>query len=70
MPNPFIGYDDPHYHNHDLDDDVDEEWFQGRDGWDQTSLTKKKKKKRAKSPRNVTAPIPNSAISPPCQKDA
>ena len=32
MPNPFIGYDELHYHNHDLDDD--EEWFQGRDGWD------------------------------------
>ena len=29
-PNPFIGYDDPQYHNH----DPDEEWFQGRDGWD------------------------------------
>ena len=33
-PNPFIGYDDPQYHNHDPDEDVDEEWFQGRDGWD------------------------------------
>ena len=34
MPNPLIGYDDPQYHNHDPDEDVDEEWFQGRDGWD------------------------------------
>ena len=36
MPNPLIGYDDPYYHNHDPDvnADVDEEWFQGRDGWD------------------------------------
>ena len=34
MPNPLIGYDDPRYHNHDLDEDVDEEWFQGRNGWD------------------------------------
>ena len=32
MPNPLIGYDDPQYHNHDPDEDVDEEWFQGRDG--------------------------------------
>ena len=31
---PLIGYDDTHYHNHDPNDDVDEEWFQGRDGWD------------------------------------
>ena len=34
MPNPILGYDDPYYHNHDPDADVDEEWFQGRDGWD------------------------------------
>ena len=34
LPNPLIGYDDPQYHNHDPDEDVDEEWFQGRDGWD------------------------------------
>ena len=36
MPNPLIGYDDPYYHNHDsnVKADVDEEWFQGRDGWD------------------------------------
>ena len=36
MPNPLEGYDDPYYHNHDLDvnADIDEEWFQGRDGWD------------------------------------
>ena len=34
MPNPLIGYDDPQYHNHDPDEDVDEEWFKGRDGWD------------------------------------
>ena len=34
MPNPLIGYDDTQYHNHDLDEDVDEKWFQGRDGWD------------------------------------
>ena len=27
MPNPLIGYDDPQYHNHDPDEDVDEEWF-------------------------------------------
>ena len=35
MPNPLMGYDDPYYHNHDPDvyADVDEEWFQGRDGW-------------------------------------
>ena len=33
MPNPLIGYDDLQYHNHDPDDDVDEEWFQGRDEW-------------------------------------
>ena len=32
MPNPFIGHDDPYYHNYDPDADVDEEWFQGRDG--------------------------------------
>ena len=32
MPNPLIGYDDPYYLNHDPDDDVDEEWFQGSDG--------------------------------------
>ena len=49
MPNPLIGHDDPYYHNHNPDAKVDEEWFQGRDGWDQTSLTLKKKK----SPRNV-----------------
>ena len=29
VPNPLIGYDDPQYHNHDPDEDVDEEWFQG-----------------------------------------
>ena len=34
MLNPLIGYDNLHYHNHDPDDNVDEEWFQGRDGWD------------------------------------
>ena len=36
MPNPLEGYDDPYYHNHDpeVNADVDEEWFQGRDGWD------------------------------------
>ena len=34
MPNLLIGYDDPQYHNHDLDEDVNKEWFQGRDGWD------------------------------------
>ena len=34
MPNPLIGYDDPQYHNHDPDEDADEEWFHGRDGWD------------------------------------
>ena len=33
MPNPLIGYDDLQYHNHDPDDDVDEEWFKGRDEW-------------------------------------
>ena len=30
MLNPFIGNDDPYYDNH--DPDIDEEWFQGRDG--------------------------------------
>ena len=46
MPNPLMGYDDPYYHNHDPDvnADVDEEWFQGRDGWDKIFLTLKKKK--------------------------
>ena len=34
MSNPFIGHNDPYYENHGLDADVDEEWFQGRDGWD------------------------------------
>ena len=36
MLNPFIGYDDPYYDNHDLDVnvDIDEKQFQGRDGWD------------------------------------
>ena len=34
MPNPLIGHDDPYYHNHNPDAKVDEEWFQGRDGWD------------------------------------
>ena len=33
MPNPFIGYDDPYYDNHDPDVDIDEESFRGRDGW-------------------------------------
>ena len=42
MPNPFIGHDDPYYHNYDPDADVDEEWFQGRDVQDQTSFTLKK----------------------------
>ena len=50
MPNPLIRYDDPQYHNHDPNEDVDEEWFQGRDGWDQISLAKKKKKNPIKSP--------------------
>ena len=61
MPNPFIGYDDPYYHNHDPDAEVDEEWFQGRDGWDQTSLT-------LKGPRSVfkrSTLILNSNISTP-----
>ena len=33
MPNPFMGYDDPYYHNHDpnVNAKFDEEWFQGRD---------------------------------------
>ena len=53
MPNPLIGYDDPQYHNHDPDEDVDEEWFQGRDGWDQTSLVKKKKKPSQKSQKRL-----------------
>ena len=41
MPNPFIGYDNPYYDDHDLDVDanVDEEWFQHE------HLKKKKKKK-------------------------
>ena len=30
MPSPF-DFDDPYYHNHDPDADIDEEWFQGRD---------------------------------------
>ena len=34
MPNPLIGYYDPQYHNHDPNEDVDEEWFKGRNGWD------------------------------------
>ena len=36
MLNPFIGYDDPYYDNHDLDVnvDIDEKQFQARDGWD------------------------------------
>ena len=50
MPNPLTGYDDPYYHNHDPNADVDEKWFQGKDGWEQISLTLKKKKK---GPRNV-----------------
>ena len=45
MPNLLTGYNDPQYHNHDLDEDVDEEWFQGRDGLDYISLIKKYKKK-------------------------
>ena len=48
MPNPLIRYDDPQYHNHDPNEDIDEEWFQRRDGWDQTSLAKKKKKTQSK----------------------
>ena len=34
MPNPFIGYDDPYYDDHDPDfgANVDKEWFQGKDG--------------------------------------
>ena len=30
MPNPFIGYNNPYYDDHDLDvvANVDEEWFQ------------------------------------------
>nr|XP_023929453.1 cyclic nucleotide-gated ion channel 1-like [Quercus suber] len=36
MPNPLIGYDDPYYHNHDLDD-VDEEW-NGVEAGDQQSV--------------------------------
>ena len=34
MVNLLIGYNDPYYDNHDLNADIDEEWFQGRDGWD------------------------------------
>ena len=36
MSNPFIGHDDLYYDNHDPDvnADVDEEWFQGKYGWD------------------------------------
>ena len=36
IPNPLLGYDDPYYHYHDpnVDAEVDEEWLQGRDGWD------------------------------------
>ena len=36
MPNHFIGHDDLYYDNHDPDvnADLDEEWFQGRDGCD------------------------------------
>ena len=47
MINPLLGYDDPYYDNHDPDADVNEEWFQGRDGWDQTgpTLIKLKNKK-------------------------
>ena len=70
MPNPLIGYDDPQYHNHDPDEDVDEEWFKGRDGWDKISLTKKKKKSQSKvleTSLDVMLPTsPNSTISPPC----
>ena len=31
-----MGYDDPYYQNHDPDVNafVDEEWFQGKYGWD------------------------------------
>ena len=76
MPNPLIGHDDPQYHNHDPDEDVDEEWFQGRDGWDQISLEKEKKKKKTQSkvPKpssDVMLPtVPNNTISSPCQNDA
>ncbi|XP_075633561.1 uncharacterized protein LOC142606033 [Castanea sativa] len=32
MSNPLFGYDDPYYHNHDPDADVDEEWKTGKKG--------------------------------------
>ena len=72
MPNPLIRYDDPQYHNHDPNEDVDEEWFQGRDGWDQISLTKKKRQSKVlETSSDVMLPTaPNSTISPPRQKDA
>ena len=39
LPNPFqVGHyfaiNDPYYDNHDPDVDLDDDWYQGRDGWD------------------------------------
>ena len=63
MPNPLIGYDDPQHHNHDPDEDVDEEWFQERDGWDQISLVEKKKKIiRAALPPPQLTPVASPAL--------
>ena len=71
MPNPLIGYDDPQYHNHDPDEDVDEEWFQGRDGWDQTSLVKKKKKTQSKVLETSSdIMLPKITVASPFQNDA
>ena len=70
MPNLLIGYNDPQYHNHDPDEDVDEEWFQGRDGWDQISLAKKKKNQSKVLKTSSDVMLPKITVASPCQNDA
>jgi len=30
----YFAINDPYYDNQDLDMDLDDDWYQGRDGWD------------------------------------
>ena len=57
MPNLLIGYDDPQYHNHDPDEDVDEKMVP-RKSWMGLDIFNQKKKKPVKSPRRN---VPNSS---------
>ena len=62
LPNPlqaghYFAINDPYYDNHDPDMDLDDDWYQGRDGWDkQCSTLNKKNKNKIKKEREISSP--------------